>query len=400
MSAVVPSVLGPGSPRPAHDFTRQIVSVALLVHLGAIMVALIGMVGETMTAPVLMCVLAMSASSLACLLSPATMDFVVRHPLAVVGDVLINLAVVAVLGVESPMVLSTFPTALVLGVLFTARTSVTTVVVLVAGYLLVAAEDPDAERSFMVGLGVPALYLCLTAVGLAIRRAHALQVEAGRELAQVREVAVAADERARLAREMHDSLGKTLHGIALGAQALPLWVARDPEAAVQHAHGLAAGAQQASDEARRLLVRMRADQPDRPFAEVLNDECARWQEATGVMCRVECAAVVDLPTSIRYELLAILGEALENVRRHADASLVRVAFTGAPGGVVLLSVQDDGRGFAPRADGASPRGHFGLTGMHERAREIGAGVRVESAPGHGTRVLVRHPLEEDVDATP
>jgi len=382
------------------DFTRRIISVALLVRLAAIMVALLGMVGDTMTAPVLACVLAMSGTSLACLLNPATMDFTVRHPLAVVCDVLVTLGVLAVLGVESPMVLATFPTALCLGVLFPRRTSAVATVVLVAGYVLVADRAPDVERGFMVSLGVPTLYLCLTAVGAAIRSAHAQQVEVGRELARVREAAAAADERARLAREMHDSLGKTLHGIALGAQALPLWVARDPEAAVRHAEGLAAGAQQASDEARQLLVRMRADQSDRPLVEVLHDECARWQAAHGVPCEVESTGVADLPASIRYELLAILGEALENVRRHADAGLVRVTLTGEAGGAVVLRVQDDGRGFVPRPDGGSPRGHFGLTGLHERAREIGASVLIQSIPGRGTRVTVRHPAEEVAHASP
>ncbi|HMC03594.1 MAG TPA: histidine kinase, partial [Cellulomonadaceae bacterium] len=274
------------------------------------------------------------------------------------------------------------------------RTAVAATVVLVAGYLLVARIDAVPERGFMLMFGVPALYVCLVAIGSAVRAAHDQQISADREIALARESAAAADERARLAREMHDSLGKTLQGIALAAEALPMWVASDPAAAAVHAKGLADGARQAADEARQLLSRMRVDQLDHPLAEVLADICARWQQQHGLPCRFTCAGSVVLSPDARYELLAITGEALENVARHARASVVDVDIRGSSAGVVAITVQDDGEGFVPQPDGTSPRGRFGLTGMHERAREVGASVTVESAVGRGTRVLVRHPAKE------
>lgn len=379
---------------PERDFAHQVVGVALLVRLMAIMIAMFALIGQTITVAILLSTLGLSASSLMCLIYPTVLDFVVRHPLVLIVDMLFTLAVIAALGVESPLVLGTFSTALILGVLFERRTAVAATVVLVAGYLLVARIDAVPERGFMLMFGVPALYVCLVAIGSAVRAAHDEQISADREIALARESAAAADERARLAREMHDSLGKTLQGIALAAEALPMWVASDPAAAAVHAKGLADGARQAADEARQLLSRMRVDQLDRPLAEVLADICARWQQQHGLPCRFTCAGSVVLSPDARYELLAITGEALENVARHARASVVDVDIRGSSAGVVAITVQDDGEGFVPQPDGTSPRGRFGLTGMHERAREVGASVTVESAVGRGTRVLVRHPAKE------
>lgn len=374
-----------------RDFSRQLVQISLIVRLLAIMVALLGLVGNTMTATVLAAVVVLSTSGLSVLLSPAVADFVLRHPLVLLVDLLIVLGVVSVLGVESPLVLATFSTALIIGVLFERRVAVLSAIVLVAGYLLVERIWPGDERGFMIALGVPALYVILIAVGLTVRGAHELQLSTSNALAEAEQRAVAADERARLAREMHDSLGKTLHGIALAAEALPMWVERDRDQAVGHARELASAAQQAADEGRRLLVRMRADQPDRPFAEVLTGVCTTWSGQSGVPCRVTVDGVVDLGTDTRYELLAILGEALENISRHAGATSVEVSLQGRADGAARVSVRDDGCGFEPPSDGRSPAGHFGLTGMDERARSVGMTLSLSSQPGRGSVVVVDIP---------
>ncbi|MGN8246578.1 sensor histidine kinase [Cellulomonas soli] len=374
------------------EFDRQVVSGALLVRLVAIMVALVGMLGERITVGILLSVLVLSGTSFAFLVYPGVSRFVTVHPLAVVVDVLLTLAVLAAMGVESPLVLATFSTALILGVLFERRVVAAGAVVLVAGYLLVARMQPDggAEAGFMVQLGVPALYLCLAGIGTVVRGAHERDVAASRELVAAHRAVAAAEERGRLAREMHDSLGKTLHGIALAAEALPVWVERDPQVATRYAQGLAGGAHQAAAEARDLLVRLRADQPDRPLADVLADLCGRWQEESGVRCAFASSGAVDLSTDARYEVLAVVGEALENVRRHAAAHRVDVRLRGHEDGEVAIEVSDDGCGFEVQEDGRGPSGHFGLVGMHERAAAVGARLEVTSTPGRGTcvRVLV------------
>jgi signal transduction histidine kinase len=83
------------------------------------------------------------------------------------------------------------------------------------------------------------------------------------------------------------------------------------------------------------------------------------------------------------QLLRIVREAVTNAARHGEPSVVRVAFTN--GGVLRLSVEDDGIGFDPAS---AERNGFGLVGMRERAAAIGGEFRVESHPNVGTRVEV------------
>jgi signal transduction histidine kinase len=180
----------------------------------------------------------------------------------------------------------------------------------------------------------------------------------------------------------------------MGATALPGWVERDPARAVEYARALADGAEQAAAEARAILVRMRADQPDRPLAEILGALCQEFAGEAGVPCSFEAHDVADVPHEARYELVSIAGEALENVRRHADASAVQVSLRGRSD-VVELVVNDNGSGFDATADG--PKGHFGMQGMSERARQVGGELVVTSCPSEGTTIRVRIPVVQQVD---
>jgi signal transduction histidine kinase len=371
------------------DYTRRLVGVCMLVRLVAILVSIAGFVGQTLTLPVLGCFLLLSGSGLAVLLSPRVASFVADHPIILVADVLVALFVLAVLGVESPLVLATMSTAIVAGFLFSPLLAGLCAFVLVSGYLLVFALIPPQSVGFMLLVGVPALYIGLVAIGAAAGHAHRAQLAAARRENSAMLGVVAADERARLAREMHDSLGKTLHGIALGAGALPQMLECDPVAAAQLADGLADGARQAAREARELLVRMRADQPDRPLAEVLHGMCDTWSSETNVPCAFAADQAVDLSTNARYEVLAIVAEALENVRRHAEAGHVTVNLSGCRDGQVEVSVTDDGVGFEAHRE--SKRGHFGLVGMRERAKAAELRFDVRSTPGTGTTVRVSGP---------
>ena len=157
---------------------------------------------------------------------------------------------------------------------------------------------------------------------------------------------------------------------------------------MRYAHGLADAADQAAAEARSLLVRLRADEPDRPLAQVLADQCRSWAAETGIECVFETHGAVDLSTDARYEALAIVSEALENVQRHAEPARVAVSLAGA----ARWDGQDRGRRRRSRFRRArrrvSPPDHFGLTGMHERAVQAGSDPLLDSTPGPGTRVVL------------
>jgi signal transduction histidine kinase len=88
-------------------------------------------------------------------------------------------------------------------------------------------------------------------------------------------------------------------------------------------------------------------------------------------------------------LLRAVQEALANVRKHAQAGRVRVTLSYM-GDVVVLDVQDDGRGFDPGQAGAG--GGFGLAGMRERVEQLGGTLLIESGPGGGTTLVVEIPV--------
>lgn len=247
---------------------------------------------------------------------------VVRHPLVAMVDVLLVLLVVYVVGVNSPLVFATFSTALLVGVVFPVPVAVLFGIVLVGGYTATwqATGASPGDLRFPIVFGTPLLYLCLIWVGAAVRSVYAEQVDVMRALATSHALRTAAEERARLAREMHDSLAKTLHGIALGASALPVWVRRDPDRAAEAAEQLANDAERAAREARQILERMRADEPDRPLAQVLGERCRAFAAEHGGTCTFTASEVVDLTSDVRYEVIAVIDEALRNVARHAQAS--------------------------------------------------------------------------------
>ncbi|MFC0527170.1 sensor histidine kinase [Phytohabitans kaempferiae] len=202
----------------------------------------------------------------------------------------------------------------------------------------------------------------------------------------------AASERARLARELHDSVAKTLRGVSFAAVALPGLLRRQPDLAEQLASTVSEGADAAVREARDLLAGLRRDLPDRPFPDNVRDICGAWSERSGVPVQVTAVAV-EPPVAARYELAQILGEALQNVTRHAKATLVLVGLRRSVAHVEL-TVTDDGDGF-PMPDDLtelSGSGSFGIIGMAERAQALGGILRVESRPGTGTTVVAQIPL--------
>jgi signal transduction histidine kinase len=232
----------------------------------------------------------------------------------------------------------------------------------------------------IAGLATAALTAALTRyIQLSIDTAHAAQRSA------------AASERARLARELHDSVAKTLRGVSFAAVALPSSLRRHPELAEQLAATVSTGAEIAQREARELLATLRHDVPDLPFVDTVQSVCAGWTATSNVPVALDLARV-EPTLAARYEFTQILSEALRNVAQHAKASLVEIVLTDE-GGRIRLSVHDDGVGFARPADLSqlSQSGNFGVVGMSERARTIGGRLTLESHPDGGTTVAVTVP---------
>lgn len=270
--------------------------------------------------------------------------------------------------------------------------------VLIGTFLLQVWAPAPGVMSPSALVGTPSLVLMLGLVATGLRRLLRVQAEAAEREARAGNQAAAADERARLAREMHDSLAKTLHGIALSAAALPRWVDRDPDSARSLVQHLSEAARTATDEARLLLSGLRDDDLRRPYTEVLADTVRRFEQHSQLAVELDVDDVPALDAAepvLRHELTRIVGEALANAARHASPDSVRVVVgRSADGRSLSVAISDDGAGFALPASVAelADGGHFGLIGMGERAERLGGGLEVTSGVGWGTTVRVVVPL--------
>lgn len=319
-----------------------------------------------------------------------------EHPSLVALDVATSFTVLAVCGPAGPFFLSTVATAAAAGLLYRWPGMLAVSAGQIAFYYLTFGFDAargEGTDTFQVLVGQPAYYPLVGFAGVAIRRIF--EDQAAQEEARLRAevAAAAAEERTRLAREMHDSLAKTLRGIALAAAALPMWARRDPARAAEEAVRLATAAEVASREARGLLTDLRDDTVTRPLPEAVGLVVDRWADEHDIETgrEIDPAAGADLPLRTRHEVLSVLGEALANVARHSGAGSASVRLTG-DGARLELTVRDDGRGFgAGEPEAAVRRGHYGLVGMHERAERVGGSLDVESRPGGGTTVRLRIP---------
>ncbi|MFJ8748024.1 sensor histidine kinase [Streptomyces sp. NPDC102441] len=210
-------------------------------------------------------------------------------------------------------------------------------------------------------------------------------------LLQAREAGIA-DERRRLAADIHDTLAQGLTGIIAQLQAVTSIA--DPVLAREHLDRAAGLARHSLGEARRSvhnLVPAALEDDDLPAA--LKKTVAGWTERTAVRADLTVTGTVEpLHDEVGVTLLRIAEEALSNAARHAGATRAGVTLSYM-GDEITLDVRDDGCGFDP-ADLAphSGRGGFGLGGMRARAERIAGTVEIETEPGQGTAVSARVPL--------
>jgi len=196
-------------------------------------------------------------------------------------------------------------------------------------------------------------------------------------------------ERARLSRELHDGVAQHLWLAKLKAGRLAAQPGLGPEAsALTNELGEAIDAGLA--EAREAVAALRlAGEPVETLGRLLARSADGFSDRFGLRVEVDCPG--DLPPlspRAQAEALRITQEALTNVRRHADATVVRLR-AGVEADRVVVTVGDNGCGFDPTAVGETA---YGLASMCERAAIIGGELRIDSAPHEGTRVSLLVPL--------
>ena len=213
-----------------------------------------------------------------------------------------------------------------------------------------------------------------------------LAIETARLHRRQRDLAVA-EERLRLAHEMHDGLAQVLAYVGTKAQAVREYIksGRSEDATTQ-LDQLSTAARDVYAEVREGILALRtAGRTGRPLDEALADYLAQWQDQTGIATELEAEPGLTLQPERELQVVRIAQEALANVRKHSAAQRVEVRLSREDERL-RLEVEDDGCGFDPDQPHRQGAPRFGLATMRERAQSIGADLRIESRLGSGTRI--------------
>ncbi len=229
--------------------------------------------------------------------------------------------------------------------------------------------------------------IAFTEVAVGERRARADLAVAHEKLAEYAgraEELATIEERNRLARELHDSLGHYLSVIHVQLEAARTLIHRDPVRAAQALATSERLTREGLDDVRRSVAALRARQIQQPLGEAVGD-LVRAHAATGVAAELAITGT-PRPASppVELALYRAAQEALTNSRKHAQASRVRIELA-YQADRIRLSVEDDGRG------AAEPTGGFGLVGVRERARLAGGQLTIRSAAGAGFALAIEVP---------
>jgi signal transduction histidine kinase len=194
-------------------------------------------------------------------------------------------------------------------------------------------------------------------------------------------------ERARLSREIHDTLLQSLVGVALQVDVVSNGLEPSASGARQQLVRIRRQVEQYIRDARQSIHDLRSPQLEsRDLATALREFGRTAVGSTNIRFSMSATgAAAAYPPRIENQLLRVGQEAITNAVRHAGASRVRVELE-SHAGAVTLSVTDDGRGFDYEHTLAHADGHYGLSTMRERAEELGGRLRVTTAAGEGTTV--------------
>ncbi len=196
---------------------------------------------------------------------------------------------------------------------------------------------------------------------------------------------IAAEERNRLARDLHDSVTQTLFTASVLAEATPRIWDKDPGIARQNMEKLSRLIRGALAEMRSMLIELRS-------GDLYNQALDRLLITLVEAARVRTQAIIttsimdapELPEDVTLAFYRFAQEALNNAITHAAATQINLSLLAEPD-LVELRIQDDGCGFDP---GAVSAGHLGISIMRERVAKIGGVIQIHSEPDRGTDIVI------------
>jgi NarL family two-component system sensor histidine kinase YdfH len=204
--------------------------------------------------------------------------------------------------------------------------------------------------------------------------------------AQVEDLTIA-NERQRLARELHDTLSQGLAGLILQLEAADAHLSnKNHDKAQKIVANAMTQARVTLAEARHAIDDLRQSSPD-DLDSALRLEISRFSEATGISILLRADPTPALSDPVKETLMRVVKEALSNIANHANAQNVEINLKMEE--QLQLTIRDDGHGFDASA---IPAGHYGLLGIKERVRLLNGRFEIQSQTGTGTALSIEIPL--------
>ncbi|MEM7304129.1 MAG: ATP-binding protein [Pseudomonadota bacterium] len=198
-------------------------------------------------------------------------------------------------------------------------------------------------------------------------------------------------ERTHIANELHDSLAQTLTSIRFQVRVLDETLHQEDEAQTwAEMEKIEAAINEAHTEIRELIAHFRAPAIVANLISSIEQTIDRFRQVNDeiqVFFQNEWADI-SLPAETEFHILRIIQEALTNIRKHSDASHVRIMLSSHADGQCAVLIEDDGVGFSEPQTSLHGGEHVGLSIMGDRARRFGGSLNVESEPGEGTRIVL------------
>lgn len=214
-----------------------------------------------------------------------------------------------------------------------------------------------------------------------------------RELAQHLQTSIE-QERAAIAREIHDDVGGSLTALKFDLA----WIARhchspgDADAVLTRVNSALETVTLAIDASKRIMHNLRPAILEQGLIAALQWLATRFEKRTGIECAIRLPSTSpDLPPGVPLVAFRTAQEALTNISKHAQASRARLDLAFA-GGVLSLEISDNGRGLLP--DDLAKARSFGIRGLQERAGTVGGWVDLSSNAG-GTTLILSVPLPRE-----
>ncbi|MEY2669394.1 MAG: hypothetical protein RJA59_2032, partial [Pseudomonadota bacterium] len=217
--------------------------------------------------------------------------------------------------------------------------------------------------------------------------------EAALEKLYEKVVSAQEDERKRIARELHDDTSQSLAALVMAIDGALAALKAGLTPRLEETKALAV---RTIEEVHRMILDLRPS--------VLDDlglqSAIRWyaeRHLTGRGISVRCefdAPDRRFPAAFETALFRVCQEAMSNIARHAHAESVLIQLSEGEG-AIRIEIEDDGRGFEPDKVSHAERRHFGLMGIEERVEILGGKVKIDSAPGQGTRIRLEVPLPRE-----